>query len=134
MTTNNKVVDDWKKQHRSDCEETTLPVPHFTVGTGSRKLGNTDNHVKTIVIHIDCAEADAMYLKILFLKAYKKMSRWNTYLNDIGVIAVESITKAALIQSITVEGRETTLMSYLMTSNLGLESIKQTNYTDERGN
>eukprot|EP00957_Ditylum_brightwellii_P031836 2413740-Ditylum_brightwellii.AAC.1 len=50
-----------------------------------------------------------------------------------GVIIVEDITKAALTQEITVDGEETTLMTYLLTSNLGLESVEETNHTVDHG-
>jgi hypothetical protein len=135
----------------------TTPVLHFTVSTGARKFGNDANRVETVVIHIESAEMDAMYLKLLFatgyetgdsagifipngyqlmhgVESYKQLLRHqNAYLKDIGVLAVEGITQAALTQCITVEGEETTQMSYLMTSKLGLESIEETNHMEERG-
>eukprot|EP00957_Ditylum_brightwellii_P002006 154668-Ditylum_brightwellii.AAC.1 len=68
------------------------------------------------------------------IESYKQLlHRQNAYLKNIGVLAVEGVTQAALTQSITVEGEETTLMSYLMTSEQGLESIKETNHTEEQG-
>eukprot|EP00957_Ditylum_brightwellii_P192129 14625478-Ditylum_brightwellii.AAC.2 len=54
------------------------------------------------------------------------------YLNDIGVIVVKGIMQTAITQNITVGGEETMLMSYLMTSKLGLESIEETNHTEEK--
>eukprot|EP00957_Ditylum_brightwellii_P170190 12955505-Ditylum_brightwellii.AAC.1 len=108
-----------------------------------------------MVIHIKSAEVDAMYLKFLFTTAYETgnsagifipngyhlmhgvesykqlLCHQNSYLKDIGVLAVEGITQAALTQSITVEGEKTMLMSYLMTSKLGLKTIKETNHTEE---
>eukprot|EP00957_Ditylum_brightwellii_P085098 6470016-Ditylum_brightwellii.AAC.1 len=93
-----------------------------------------------MVIHIKSVEVDTMYLKLLSATAYKTgdsagifipngyhlthgvesykqlLRRQNTYLKDIGVVAVEGIIHAALTQRIMVEGEETTLMSYLMTS------------------
>eukprot|EP00957_Ditylum_brightwellii_P157042 11952130-Ditylum_brightwellii.AAC.1 len=110
-----------------------------------------------MVIHIESTEVDSMYLKLLFATAYETgdssgifipngyhfthgvesykqlLCCHNAYLKDIGVLAVEGITQAALTQQITVNREETTLMSYLMTSKLSLESIKETNHTEERG-
>eukprot|EP00957_Ditylum_brightwellii_P134935 10287975-Ditylum_brightwellii.AAC.1 len=134
-----------------------VPVPHFMVSIGARKCGNGHNRVETIVVHIDCAEAGAMYLKVLLADAYENgeqygifipdgyhlthgvdcykqlLQRQNGYLNDIGVIAVEGITPEALVQDIIVEGEDTTLMTHLLTNNLGLKSIEETNHKAGRG-
>eukprot|EP00957_Ditylum_brightwellii_P205207 15342846-Ditylum_brightwellii.AAC.1 len=41
------------------------------ISTGARKFGNNANHVETMVIQIESAEVDAMYLKLLFTTAYE---------------------------------------------------------------
>eukprot|EP00957_Ditylum_brightwellii_P067962 5159735-Ditylum_brightwellii.AAC.1 len=66
-----RVVDKWKKQYRPEWTKETLPVPHSMVSTGARKFGNEANCTETIVIHIESAEVDAMYLKLLFATAYE---------------------------------------------------------------
>eukprot|EP00957_Ditylum_brightwellii_P104907 7995822-Ditylum_brightwellii.AAC.1 len=153
----NRVADEWKKKYRPEWTKETTPVLHFTVSTGARKFGNDANRVETMVIHIKSMEVDAMYLKLLFATAYETgdlagifipngyhlthgvesnkqlLRHQNAYLKDIGVIGVEGITQVALTQCITVKGEETTLMSYLMTSELGLESIEETNHMEEHG-
>eukprot|EP00957_Ditylum_brightwellii_P140886 10731908-Ditylum_brightwellii.AAC.1 len=110
-----------------------------------------------MVIHIESVEVDDMYLKLLFATAYETgnltgnfipngyhltrgvesykqfLCHQNVYLKAIRVLAVEGITQVALTQRITVEGEEMMLMSYLMTSELCLESIEETNHTEECG-
>eukprot|EP00957_Ditylum_brightwellii_P126072 9610854-Ditylum_brightwellii.AAC.2 len=125
--TGNKLVDDWIAKHHSEWKVQMVPVPRFTVSTGARKFGSGNNRVETIAVHIECAEADTMYLKVLLAKAYENeehygifnsnkyhlthgvdsykqlLQRQNSYLKDIDVIAVEEITSEALVQDIIVE-------------------------------
>eukprot|EP00957_Ditylum_brightwellii_P146786 11174494-Ditylum_brightwellii.AAC.1 len=57
-----------------------VPVPYFMVSTGARKFRNGDNRVETIVVHIDCAEADTMYLKALLAKTYENEEHYGIFI------------------------------------------------------
>eukprot|EP00957_Ditylum_brightwellii_P211401 15366132-Ditylum_brightwellii.AAC.2 len=133
------------------------PVPFFTVTQANRKFGNGRNWVETTVLHIECAEEDALYMKVLLVHVYENDSHFgkfipngchlthraenyknllhlqNTYLNNISVVSVTGITEEALVQDNTVETEETMLMQCLLSGNFGIESIEETNHTEEYG-
>eukprot|EP00957_Ditylum_brightwellii_P043525 3299932-Ditylum_brightwellii.AAC.1 len=61
--TGNNLVDAWIAKHQSAWNKPMVPALHFTVSTGAKKFRNSKSRVETMVVYIDCAEVDAMYLK-----------------------------------------------------------------------
>eukprot|EP00957_Ditylum_brightwellii_P171693 13070824-Ditylum_brightwellii.AAC.2 len=132
-----------------DWEVDYMPVPFFTVTQANREFGNGWDWVETTVLHIECAEEDALYLKVLLVHVYENDSHFgkfipnghhlthrvesyknllhlqNTYFNNIGVVSVEGVTEEALVQDVTVETEEMMLMQYLLSGNFGIHLLRR---------
>eukprot|EP00957_Ditylum_brightwellii_P157018 11949957-Ditylum_brightwellii.AAC.1 len=156
-TPENKIAEDWGKANEPDWKEPTAPAPYFTVSTSTRKFGNGTDRVETLVIHIECAEKDPLYFKLLLVKTYankyaygifvsngyhlthgveffKQILRCqNSYLKDITALAIEGITENAMSQELDIAGKQITLMEQILTSANGVESVEETNRTKEMG-
>eukprot|EP00957_Ditylum_brightwellii_P114322 8716743-Ditylum_brightwellii.AAC.1 len=149
------IATDWQKTNEPSWEEPTAPVQYFTLGTGSKKIGNDPDQVETLIINMECAQKDALYMKLLLvetnanqdaygifvpkghhltqgIESYKQLLRGhNEYLTSVGVVAVEGINEAAMTHDIELKGKKITLMSSILTSSIGVDSVEETNHTNE---
>eukprot|EP00957_Ditylum_brightwellii_P023952 1806358-Ditylum_brightwellii.AAC.1 len=106
---------------------------------------------------MECAQKDVLYMKLLLvetyanqdaysicvpngyhlthsIKSYKQLLRGhNEYLISVGVVAVEGITEAAMTHEIELKGKKTTLITHILMSGIGVNSVEETNHTNESG-
>eukprot|EP00957_Ditylum_brightwellii_P122561 9346343-Ditylum_brightwellii.AAC.1 len=89
---------------------------------------------------MDCAQKDAFYLKLLLVETYANQDTYNNLVpnkisldSHVGVVAVEGIAEAAMIHKIELKGKKTTLMSHILMSDIGVDSVEETNHTAESG-
>eukprot|EP00957_Ditylum_brightwellii_P178850 13622656-Ditylum_brightwellii.AAC.1 len=73
------IATDWQKTNEPSWEEPTAPIPYFTLGTGSKKIGNGPDQVKTLVINMECAQKDALYMKLLLIETYANQDAYSTF-------------------------------------------------------
>jgi hypothetical protein len=134
-----------------------VPIPDFKLVTASLKWGKEPDRVNTTALKILCAEKDGMYVKTLFARAYKckgcprglflpargwlvttaatykaLLKQHNNYLIHNKVIAPEGIHPKVLEKDIIVAQETVSVHNYLLKKSKVIESIEQTNLSEEK--
>eukprot|EP00957_Ditylum_brightwellii_P041753 3161757-Ditylum_brightwellii.AAC.1 len=111
------------------------PVPFFTVTQANRKFGNGRDQVETTVLHIECAEKDALYMKVLLVHVYENDSHFGKFIPNSYHLThrAESYKSSFVYRSHTLTTYVWFQWKHLLSGNFGIESIKETNHTEERG-
>jgi hypothetical protein len=160
INNNSEDYQEWLAAHKhynpEDNAEGIHPVPHFRLTSGKRNFGG----VSTNVILVECAKADARFVKYVMTQIYQNpqfdtrgffvpsgihliegpklytalLRKQNQYLNNLAVVTVYGLPFDTLRSPIKVEGYEGNLRGYMNhAAPKIIESMETTGQTIETG-
>eukprot|EP00957_Ditylum_brightwellii_P025728 1947110-Ditylum_brightwellii.AAC.1 len=126
--------------------------------TVSKKWGPHHDRVEAYIVNIQCATDDAPYMKTLLSAVYEQqlinmgvfvpqglfritgeeahkyqLRAHNKYVSSTTLVAIAGMHRDAMEAQIVIDGGKMTLEYYINNVNPTIESVQETNKTDEEG-
>jgi hypothetical protein len=150
----------WLSRQTMEITANEHPVPDFRLVSGKRAFGAGDGRVSTNVILIECAQEDALVIKLVFSRLYKSeeiqdkrgifvpsgihlmenpaiyralLRKQNQYLSNITAVIIEGLKYESLACQVTVNNQTGTMGELFESAANVIESMEKTNLTEEKG-